>query len=135
MIESDDMKHAVNHEPRQLFADRDTIFNRVTARDVRRDIDVTEQRASAGAPSKTKGDHVGGTAMSKVTSIQQRDVTAIDEGNGQARRPNSLGPEHGARDLRDAPPRQRHPNARCVDVDDMRHTEANSDVTPPLDVG
>lgn len=127
----------MDDESRQLFAKRYAVCLGVSPRDARRDIDVTNEPSAWDLGSESEGDHVRATAVAEMAPIQCRNPATGDEADRHVRRgpPSPFGPQHGARNRGDLPARERHANAVVVDDYDVAHTEANSDVTPPLDAG
>ena len=73
--------------------------------------------------------------MCEMASIQGRDAAAADERDGELRCAGALGAQYAPRDCADASPGKGNVHAVVADDHDVTHTEANSDVTPPLDVG
>jgi hypothetical protein len=73
--------------------------------------------------------------MCEMAAIQGRDAAAGDEGDRELRSAGALGAQYAPRDCADASPGEGNAYAVVADDHDMTHTDANSDVTPPLDVG
>src|SRR4051794_39591531 len=98
MIEADHMQHAMDHETRQLFANRDSVVRRVPSRDVWRDVDVADKRCATGSTRQCERDDIGGTLMTQVLLVEGGDSTSADEGDREPRVANSLGFQNAARE-------------------------------------
>src|SRR5690242_14621092 len=135
MIVPEDVQHAMNDEPRELLSHRRAVLARIPARDVRRDVYVAAHRAACSLRGKRERDDVGRAMMAEMTRVHRRNPPNTDEGDREMRRPRPLTPQDGARDVGDPVPREGHAYRLGRNSDVMGHTDANSDVTPPLDAG
>jgi hypothetical protein len=73
--------------------------------------------------------------MIEMTPIEHRDVPAAHEGDGNESVPNPLRAQHGFRERYHAVAADRRAHSFDCHVDVETHTDANSDVTPPLAAG
>ena len=125
----------MDDEARQLFARRHAVLDRVPSGDVGRDVDVADDRVAHSPAGETERDHIRCASPTEMRAVQGDDPWRRHERHGDHRRVNAFGTKHLARDRRRPPACEGNTNAVGRDVDDATHTDANSDVTPPLDVG
>jgi hypothetical protein len=135
VIVSDDMQDAMHNQARELLANGDAIRSRIPPRDVGGDVDVADYPATGCTRIQREGNDVRGTRVTEVSSVQRGDTPVVDEGDRESRFVHVLGAQHSARNVRHSLPAQRRSHSLRLHVDHRAHTEANSDVTPPLDVG
>jgi len=81
MIVAEHMQHAVDDEARQLLAYSDSAGRGVFARDVRADVDVTDNWTAATVSPQTKRDHVGWAMVPKESAVELGDCGAPNEGD------------------------------------------------------
>src|SRR6476659_9645784 len=135
MLVSDEVQRAVNDEPRELLAHGDAVLERVRARHRGRDIDIADHRGISTRPLVSEGDHVGSAAMAEMLRVEARHGGIAQKRDGEHRVAYTLGRERGARDRFHSRRSEWDSDVLRADVDVHAHTEANSDVTPPLAAG
>src|SRR5512140_385589 len=135
MLVPEHVQHAVYDEPRELLAHRDAVLERVRACDGGRDVDVADHRGISTRPLVCERDHVGGAAMAEMPRVEARHGGSAEEGDREHRIAYALRREGGARDRCHARRGEWYSHVLRADVDAHAHTEANSDVTPPLAAG
>jgi hypothetical protein len=104
MIVAEYVEHAVNDQPRQLFADGRSMSTRVLARDFRTNVDVPNNGIAWRCTHEPEGDHVGWAAVGEVRSIQTRDCPPTNERDRQQRVANAFAFESRSGDLGDSGP-------------------------------
>lgn len=125
----------MDDETRQLLSKRNAMGCRVPSRHFRRDVDVADERTTFSGSSEPERYHIRAPAVIEMSAVQRGDTAIVHESDRQSSLSDTLGAEHGTRDCRDALPGERDADAVIFDKYDIAHTDANSDVTPPLDVG
>src|SRR6478672_6770688 len=125
MLVSEHVQHAVNDEPRELLAHGDAVLERVRA----------GHRGISTRPLVSEGDHVGSAAMAEMLRVEARHGGIAQKRDGEHRVAYTLGRERGARDRFHSRRSEWDSDVLRADIDAHAHTEANSDVTPPLAAG
>ena len=137
MIVTEDVQDAVNDEPRDLLAHRDVRAARALSRATSgADVDVADDRITRRGAGEAERDHVRRPAMTEVLSFEPRHRAPIDQRDRDERVRTALAAQRRARDRRR---RARGSTATRVPfgghVDVQAHTDANSEVMPPLAAG
>jgi hypothetical protein len=95
------MQHTMHNESGNLLAHTDTMLARLLARDIRTDVDVTDNNAR-GILAECERDDIRRTAMTEMLAIERRDLAWCHHRNRQHRIPDFLRGQHFAREFNES---------------------------------
>ena len=135
MIVAEDVQGTVYDETGELATNRFAAHSGIVSGDVGAYIDVADNRIRRGRARESERDDVGWSGVTQVQLVQPRHRAPVEKRDGDERVSNFLGAQNGLDDLLRPSAAQRSADAIRGDIDVETHTDANSDVTPPLAAG
>ena len=111
MVVAEHVQSAVHDESDDLLAQRYAQRVCGTARHVRRDVDVADERRAAAGLPVGKRDDVGIPVAAQVRAIEAADGAILHERDREQHVAAPLSAQHLAHDVGDAAPAQRDPDA------------------------
>src|SRR4051794_37123535 len=135
MLMTEDVQYAVDDEPGQFPAHRLALCTRMLGGALGADVDVADDGIGRRCSRESERDHISRSGVIEMRLVEPGNRAPVDKCDGHERVAYLLGLEDALRDLGDARLAERRPDVVCRDVDVQAHTEANSDVTPPLAAG
>src|SRR5690606_11754510 len=94
MIVTEHVQGAMNHEPRNLLAQRTTVCARISSRHIRTYVDVANERCTFMRRQEAKRNYVRGASVAQVILVKLRHRLRIHECDGELRVSHTLRVQH-----------------------------------------